>query len=382
MRAPTFLESVLTKLIVFCEAERALALSKPVLAFPLSFARSLALAGCFLSNAQGRLYAAAQHILSPACQRAALCSGRQDDGLSEGVLRTKGALALLMTVSIKGAERTRSSIRHLAPSTFQPLKPLKPFKPFFPAPSNHPVTTHVLEEIHSMTNPFLRSVLTSFLAFLLVSSLSSCEKDELTKPVEVNFAFKLDRIAPAQADVFFTAGSIELQSITFTGDRDTGEDVTFMSDFETVVFADLITGFSDPAVKFDIPQGTYKSIRLLIDPDDIAPDIVINGQYTPAGIALPVPIEMHMEFGGALNLEAKTPDGNSEIVLRKDTPATVEVFLNPSSWFTTSTLELLSTADVQLVGNVPSIIISKNMNANIYANLAALVERSAEAIIK
>lgn len=139
MRAPTFLESVLTKLIVFCEAERALALSKPVLAFPLSFARSLALAGCFLSNAQGRLYAAAQHILSPACQRAALCSGRQDDGLSEGVLRTKGALALLMTVSIKGAERTRSSIRHLAPSTFylstsQTFQTFQTFQTIFPRP--------------------------------------------------------------------------------------------------------------------------------------------------------------------------------------------------------------------------------------------------------
>lgn len=233
-----------------------------------------------------------------------------------------------------------------------------------------------------MANPFLRSVLTSFLALLLVSTLSSCEKDELTKPVEVNFAFKLDRIAPAQADVFFTAGSIELQSITFTGDRDTGEDVTFMSDFETVVSANLATGSSDPAVKFDIPQGTYKSIRLLIDPDDIAPDIVINGQYTPAGIALPLPVEMHLEFGGALNLTAKTAEGNTQIVLKRDAPATIEVFLNPSAWFNAGTTDLLASADVQLVGNVPSIIISKNMNANIYANLAALVERSAEAIIK
>lgn len=233
-----------------------------------------------------------------------------------------------------------------------------------------------------MTIPLLRPVLTSFLALVLVGTFSSCEKDELTKPVQVNFEFKLDRVIPAQGNVLFTAGSIELQSITFTGDRDTGEDVTFMSDFQTVIFADLATGFSDPSIKFDIPQGTYKSIRLLIDPDDVAPDITINGQYTPAGIGLPLPLEMHLEFAGALNLVAKTADGNTEIVLRKDSPATVEVFLNPSAWFNTTLIQSLATADVQLVGNVPSIIISKSMNADIYAKLAALVEGSAEAIIK
>ena len=224
--------------------------------------------------------------------------------------------------------------------------------------------------------------LTQCLLFLIPVGFLSCEKDELTKPVRVNFEFKLDRVPPTQGNVFFTAGSFDLQSITFTGDRDTGEDVTFMSDFETVVLADLSTGFSDPSVNFDIPQGTYKTIRLLIDPDDVAPDIVINGRYTPAGLGVPLPVELHMEIGGALNLTAKTPDGNTEIVLRKDTPATVEVFLNPSAWFTGAVTDLLTTADVQLVGNVPSIVISKNMNAAIYANLAALVEGSAEAVIK
>jgi len=225
-------------------------------------------------------------------------------------------------------------------------------------------------------------VLSGYLLFLAPLTFLSCEKDELTKPVRVNFEFKLDRVPPAQADVSFTAGSFDLQSITFTGDRDTGEDVTFMSDFETVVLADLATGFSDPSVSFDIPQGTYKSIRLLIDPDDVAPDIIINGRYTPSGLAVPLPVELHMEIGGALNLTAKTPEGNTEIVLRKDTPATVEVFLNPSAWFANATTDLLTTAEVQLVGTVPSVVISKNMNAAIYAKLAALVEGSAEAVIK
>lgn len=235
--------------------------------------------------------------------------------------------------------------------------------------------------MNTMQKRFYR-FLSRYLLFVVALGLISCEKDELTKPVRVNFEFKLDRVPPTQGNVVFTAGSFDLQSITFTGDRDTGEDVTFMSDFETVVLADLATGFSDPAVSFDIPQGTYKSIQLLIDPDDVAPDIVINGRYTPAGLGVPLPVEMHIEIGGALNLVAKTPEGNTEIVLRKDTPATVEVFLNPSAWFTGAITDLLTTADVQLVGTVPSVVISKNMNAAIYAKLAALVEGSAEAVIK
>lgn len=216
---------------------------------------------------------------------------------------------------------------------------------------------------------------------LTAFALFSCEKDELTKPAQVSFRFKLDRVAPAGSDIVFTEGSMDIQSITFTGDRDTGEDVTFMSDFETVVMANLSTGLADPPVTFDIPQGTYKSIRLLIDPDDVIPDIVVNGQYTPL-IGVPVPVQLHMELGGALNLVATSPEGNTEITLRRENPVTVEIYLNPSSWLTNVPMTLFDVADLQPIGGVPSVVISKNANADIYAKLAALVEGSAEAIIR
>lgn len=216
-----------------------------------------------------------------------------------------------------------------------------------------------------------------FIAF----GLFSCEKDELTKPVKVNFQFKLDRVAPAESTLLFNEGSMDIQSITFTGDRDTGEDVTFMSDFESVVMADLTTGLADPPVSFDVPQGTYKSIRLLIDPDDIDPDIVVHGEYKPL-IGLPIPVQLNMELGGALNLIATSPEGNTQITLRKDSPVTIEIYLNPGKWVTALPATLLETADLQIVGGKPSMVISKKANADIYTKFAALAEGSAEAVVR
>ena len=218
--------------------------------------------------------------------------------------------------------------------------------------------------------------------FFVALALSSCEKDELTQPAEVYFEFKLDRQpAPAQA-LTFQAGTMEIQSIGFIGDRESGDDVGFVSDFGTVVRADLATGNSDPVIKFDIPQGNYTEIRLVVDPEIGTPDLIITGTYVPALAGPAVPVQLEVDLPGQLNLTAITPTGSSNIVLRKDSRATVEVFLNPSRWISDIPLLSFETAELQNIRGVPSILISKDYNAEIYAKLPLLIEVSAEAVFK
>lgn len=216
----------------------------------------------------------------------------------------------------------------------------------------------------------------------LAGSLSSCEKDELTKPAEVYLQFKLDRESPVNESMIFEAGTMDIQYITFTGDRESGEDINFVSDFGTIVRADLATGNTDPLITFDIPQGTYREISLQVDPDNTLPDLVVTGKYIPALLGPPVPVQLEIDLPSALRLMARHPDGTPDIVITKDSRTTIEIFLNPSRWITEIPLLSLETADLQNISGVPSILISKNFNPDIYAKLEGLVEVSAEAVFK
>lgn len=212
--------------------------------------------------------------------------------------------------------------------------------------------------------------------------LFSCEKDELTQPVQIYFRMKLDKTVEQHQPVSFQEGMIDIESIEFTGDRVTGEDITFTSDFETIVSVDLSTGNTDPIVKFDVPQGTYKKITISVNPVEIEPDISVRGKFIPPLLGPAIPIQLDVNIPGQLNLLVKTASGESQIVLTKGKDATIEVFLNPSSWFTEIPATALLAADLQNIGGIPSIVISKNSNPDMYFKLTSAIEASAEAILK
>jgi len=212
--------------------------------------------------------------------------------------------------------------------------------------------------------------------------LFSCEKDELTQPVQVYFRMKLDKMGAEDQPVSFHEGMIDIESIEFTGDRETGEDITFTSDFQPIVRADLTTGNTDPVVIFDVPQGTYKKITLSLNPVKIEPDISVRGKFIPPLLGPAIPIQLDVNIPGQLNLLVKTASGDSQIVLTKGKDATIEVFLNPSSWFKEISATALLAADLQNIGGIPSIVISKNSNPNMYFKLTSAIEASAEAILK
>lgn len=220
------------------------------------------------------------------------------------------------------------------------------------------------------------------LILALAGSLSSCEKDELTKPAEVYFQFKLDRESPDNESMVFEEGTMDIQYITFTGDRESGEDISFVSDFGTIVRADLATGNTDPVIKFDVPQGTYSEISLQVEPDNTLPDLVVTGKYIPALIGPPIPVQLEIDLPAELSFIAKARDGSSNIILNRDSRATVEIFLNPSLWITDIPLLSFETAELQNIRGVPSIVISKDMNPELYTKLEGKIGMSAEAVFK
>lgn len=233
-----------------------------------------------------------------------------------------------------------------------------------------------------MGTPVRPLILAWILVILAPGLFFSCEKDELTKPAQVTFHFKLDRISPGNGSITFASGNMDIRSIAFIGDRDNGEDVAFISDFGSIVRADLATGNTDPRIVFDIPQGTYREITLLVNPDDTYPDIVVKGEYTPWLMGSPVPLQIEIDLSSDMTVLARSSDGNSEITLRKDSHPSIDIFLNPSRWFVNFPMLALETAELQNIRGVPSVLISKDFNPVLYSKLSGLVLESAEAVFQ
>lgn len=219
-----------------------------------------------------------------------------------------------------------------------------------------------------------------YLTAFLVLLCSSCEKDELTKPVEVQFDFQMSREPQRNTPYEFSGGAFKIQSISFNGDREKGEDISFISDFNSDVDVDLETENTIPQVTFDLPQGIYKTMELRIVTNS---SIVLTGKYKNALVPIIqiLPIRLEMDIP-ELELLIKSKDGASEISLNRNTGATVKVYLNPADWFDKISLVALNKAELQPIQGIPSILISKSLNQEIYSNLTSVIPGSIEAVIE
>lgn len=217
------------------------------------------------------------------------------------------------------------------------------------------------------------------LAAFLLLFCSSCEKDELTKPVEVQFDFIMSQEAESNTHYEFREGAFKIESISFSGDRERGEDISFTSDFSSLVEVDLGKGIAIPQVTFDLPQGIYNTMEIWITTGST---IVITGVYENKMGPMPIlPIRLEMDIP-ELNLLIKSKDGTSKISLNKNSGAKVKVYLNPGNWFKNTLLETLDNAELQQIKGIPSILISHNFNQDIYSSLTSVIPGSIEAVIE
>lgn len=220
-----------------------------------------------------------------------------------------------------------------------------------------------------------------FFAFALIFTLlfSSCEKDELTKPVEVAFNFKLGRETQENEYFKFGDGLVRIESIVLVGDREQGEDISFTSNFGSIIDANLVSTNTTSQILFDLPQGVYKKIELVINTSSV---IVVNGQYKPSTIMAPLtPIKLEIDLP-KINLLVKPEDGVSEILLNRNSGATVDIYMNPIAWIAGIPLITLDNAALEQIKGISSIVISRHSNPEIYGKLSAEVPSAIEAIIK
>lgn len=212
--------------------------------------------------------------------------------------------------------------------------------------------------------------------------LFGCNKSKWKKPTELGFTVNLNTTEIMNGTLVFSGGQILFESVHFDGQRIQGDDVYFESEFENGLLVDLNSSQVNSQLKFDVPQGTYTAARIDFITEGIGgQQNRIIGNYTnTSGTVLPVIVEVEIiEFYDKL---AKTPQGEVEIDLVEGVPATAKVTFDPSYWFQTISMSQMDDAQLTEVAGVQTLLISPNVNTDIYDILVERIGSNVQIIIE
>ena len=218
---------------------------------------------------------------------------------------------------------------------------------------------------------------------MLIITSSSCKKkkDEWKLPTDVGFTMDINRSTSSDGDLVFNGGTIILASFSVEGEREQGVDINFFKEWP----GGLSIGFSPSgvisAIDFDIPQGTYSRIEIEFDTfDDLGDNcILVNGTFTNSA-GTPIAVRFEFKSSEYFSITAKESSGGSLIVLDKDVPATSKIVLDPIHWFQIVSNSLMENADIVSIDGVPTIIISEDVNENIFDLVIDRLDEATEAI--
>lgn len=197
-------------------------------------------------------------------------------------------------------------------------------------------------------------------------TLVSCTKSKWKKPTEVAFMVDVNKEKAMNGNLSFVGGHIFLRNITFDGKRVQADDVYFESDFDKGLKVFLSSSSANDKLVFEIPQGSYASIRVDFEAEGSDDDlIIINGSYINSiGEELPIILQLEeIEFYDKI---AKTAQGEIEIDLVTGNPMKVIILLDPIFWFGTFSPNQLNNAETSIVDGVESILINSVINEELY----------------
>jgi len=261
-----------------------------------------------------------------------------------------------------------------------------------------------------------RYLMLAFLVFIL-AGLSSCTEDEFIEPATVDLKIRMTNPEPFddqqgggppfEDELEFSSGKLQLSSIEFEGERENNDRHYFSRDFSELLVADLSEGELNQSVRFDIPQGSYKHIRLRLhtcqadtcaglvfrgrwgrdddddDEDDDDDDDSSKKQAFQMNDPEEMPIELNFyEKDETIPLTVKTKDNQQQILIEKDNYESLEITIDLAHMFRTINPGRLRQAQVHGSGNQRRIIVSAQHNTDLYFSLADRVERSITAVIK
>jgi len=192
-----------------------------------------------------------------------------------------------------------------------------------------------------------------------------------------------------------TSGTMNIGEIDFSGNRKKGGDVSFLDVEPAPLLLNLRNGVAQSIDHYDIPQGEYTSINIVVKtvPQNTSPAISLSGIFTYTLTVADddsdsvvesknIPVLFELNAGQSFSMNATATNGGSEIVLISGTPATCEITLNPYYWLATITEKQFKNTDKYEVNGTETIVINETENEDLYALIVARINQNATAVFK
>lgn len=240
-----------------------------------------------------------------------------------------------------------------------------------------------------------------FISFLI----SGCQKDELTLPAQVDFIFEMKpfiiewedtdnvKVASLKSNVpdktlfnkkeaphsfLVNQAKLTITSIEIEGEREQGDDVFLVSDFDPPLEVQFSEGTGTPNqnVSFDLPQGIYKKLDIVfyLGTDD-EPAISLNGSISPgesgkASFNFDYPLKEKLETRATHQTSAEN------IVLSKNNKSQAKVIFNAEYLFGNLSVHNLSGTRLSYAPNQQEVVVNQKNNSYIYEQLMSRLEKS------
>ncbi len=235
----------------------------------------------------------------------------------------------------------------------------------------------------------------TLLPVILLLLLQSCTKDELTLPAPVQFTFEMvpheegnnlksgppPGIPPA-GRIRIDKGSLVISSIEFEGRRDEGKDVFFGTNFPEPVTINLDTGETSHELTFDIPQGVYNRIEIILEigGDNHTP-MALEGKVRK-GQSDQTPLRFEYNLRDRIRIRAEPGEQQNRIVLRKDKVTTARIMVDAGEVFQFINLHSLPGGIDSLQLTEGTVLISSQVNTGLFNSMASRLERSFRVIFE
>lgn len=226
---------------------------------------------------------------------------------------------------------------------------------------------------------------TLIFVLIMASTLSCCKKkqeEQWKEPTDVRFKFDINRTPMMGGNLIFTGGSFEMGEFTFDGDKQSGQgdDYYFHSTYPGGNNITFSPTSPVPFLDFDIPQGTFTTIRIEFESEGASGDdhIVVIGEYTHSVTSVVTPVRLELEEIELYSVVATGPGGGSQVTLNSNASYTPIIRLDPVHWFQTVPVGDMDNATTYLVSGIPTIVISDSQNEDIFDLVADRVDEATE----
>jgi len=222
----------------------------------------------------------------------------------------------------------------------------------------------------------------------------SCTKDELTKPVKINFGVGFHDDPPL-ADYFtISKGTISIGKITFEGKRVVGEDYSFETrPTETVgVYQFSYLNKDTVITHFDAPQGSYLSMKWGVRLTGSSPNadttgistetagLIIEGSYKNlAGVI--VPFYFIMDASEELEIQAVNVSGASNIDLLDEKVYNAKLQFNLGYSLASISRDYFENTELEVEDDISSMVISKDSNETLYSQILLGIKSSTKIVV-